>query len=75
MSRSRKKTPIHGHTTARSEKEYKSKANRKLRRLVKSKLKTRREHLPHLREISNIYNFNKDGKSYQNNPEERSLRK
>ncbi len=40
MSRSKKKTKIHGITTATSEKENKQDANRKFRRIVKQKLKS-----------------------------------
>lgn len=60
MSRSRKKTPIAGMTNARSEKQDKRNANRKLRR----KTRADPEHAPLLREVSNVWTFDKDGKIY-----------
>ncbi|ARN71168.1 hypothetical protein BST91_05640 [Nonlabens tegetincola] len=67
MSRSIKKTKIHGITSAKSEKENKQDANRKFRRIIKQKVKADKTELPKLREISNVWSFNKDGKYY--NPE------
>ncbi len=64
MSRSFRKTPIFGHTTAESEKEDKRMANRATRRAVKIALKIGKDVLPDLREKGNVYNFAKDGKSY-----------
>lgn len=66
MSRSRKKTPIGGITTARSEKEDKRFANRKARRVVKEVLSTipEPEVLPHLREVSTTWTMAKDAKVY-----------
>ncbi|MBI2457492.1 MAG: hypothetical protein HYV46_15305 [candidate division NC10 bacterium] len=66
MSRSRKKTPIGGTTTARSEKHEKRLANRKARRHVRVGLATDsdRDVLPHLREVSNVWTMAKDGKRY-----------
>ncbi len=75
MSRSKKKTKIHGITTAHSEKENKQDANRKLRRIVKQKLTTGKESLPKLREVSNIWCFNKDGKVYDAEMTDKELRK
>lgn len=75
MSRSKKKTRILGDTTAASEKENKRKATEKLRRRVKVKLKSRKEQLPLLRKVSNVYDFNKDGKRYQKEVEEKWMRK
>lgn len=64
MSRSARKTPIRGVTTASSEKQDKRLANRKFRRLVKTSLKNDSEVLPLIREVSNVYGFEKDGKLY-----------
>jgi len=66
MSSSRKKTPIGGTTTARSEKQEKRLAIRKARRHVRVALAadSARDVLPHLREISNVWTMAKDGKHY-----------
>jgi hypothetical protein len=69
MSRSRKKTPIFGITTASSEKRDKRLANRKLRRLTTTELRCSLYDddliLPEIRDVSNVYNFEKDGKGYR----------
>ncbi|PKH51257.1 hypothetical protein CXF68_11455 [Tenacibaculum sp. Bg11-29] len=75
MSRSKKKNKIHGNTTAKSEKENKQDANRKLRRTTKQKVSSGETILPKLREVSNIWNFNKDGKTYNLEMSEKELRK
>jgi hypothetical protein len=64
MSRSRKKTPVHGITTANSEKKDKRLYNRRFRRVTKQVLRVSplREVLPHLREYSNPWCMDKDGK-------------
>ncbi len=66
MSRSRKKTPIGGITTARSERQDKRLANRKVRRHVRVALVAHsdRDVLPDLRQISNVWTMAKDGKRY-----------
>jgi len=66
MSRSRKKTPIGGITTARSEKEDKRFANRKARRVVKEVIcvSPESEVLPQLREVSTTWTMSKDAKVY-----------
>lgn len=62
MSRSRRKTPVFGFTTATSEKQDKRLANRRLRRVVhQGKLYVR------LRDVSNVWSFDKDGKKYCTN--------
>lgn len=58
MSRSRKRTPVCGMTTAHSEKEDKRRANRKLRRRVARAP----ANAPALREVSNVWTMAKDGK-------------
>ncbi|PKD17621.1 hypothetical protein APR41_05265 [Salegentibacter salinarum] len=65
MSRSKRKTPILPNCTATSEKAEKQKANRKLRRIVKEKLAITDENFPHIKEISDSWNWEKDGKSYR----------
>lgn len=60
MARSYRQTPVSGVTTAQSEKEDKRHANRVLRR----KVRQGRIHLT-LREVSNVWSFDKDGKTYQ----------
>lgn len=64
MSRSRRKTPVTGITTATSEKQDKRSANRRLRRRVKQRLDESPEIdvLPLKREISNVWAMDKDGK-------------
>jgi len=75
MSRSKQKTKIHGNTTAKSEKENKQDANRKFRRIVKQKVKLNKESLPGVREVSNVWCFDKDGKRYNSEMTEKDLRK
>jgi len=75
MSRSKKKTKIQGITTATSEKENKQEANRKLRRLVKEKLKRGEKDLPEIREVSDVCDFEKDGKKYNPEMSDKELRK
>ena len=60
MSRSRRKTPVFGFTTAVSEKQDKRWANRRLRRAVRQGRRDLR-----LREVSNVWGFAKDGKKYR----------
>lgn len=64
MSRSKRKTPKTGLTTAESEKKDKVFAHRKFRRASKVKIKSNKEPLIHLNEISDIWNFAKDTKKY-----------
>lgn len=75
MSRSRKKTKIHGITTARSEKKNKQQANRIYRRIVKERLKLPESELPEIRAISNVWDFDKDGKKYDSEIDEKLMRK
>lgn len=65
MSRSRRKTSIAGHTTSDSEKEDKRIYNRRFRRVCKQFLHIDSEkELPHLKEYSNPWGMDKDGKSW-----------
>ncbi len=76
MSRSKRKTKITGITTATSEKEDKRCANRKFRRIVRQKLTSGNILvLPKLRELSDVWIFEKDGKTYNPNMSEKELRK
>lgn len=75
MSRSKKKTKIQAITTAKSEKDNKTEANRKLRRIVKQKVNSGQMDLPDLREVSNVWNFDKDGKKYKPEMTKKELRK
>ena len=65
MSGSRKKTPVTAITTAHSEKQDKRLYNRRYRRVLKHMIHSdpERELLPHLREYSNPWSMDKDGKS------------
>ena len=64
MSRSYKHTTISGITTATSEKRDKQLANRRFRRISKHRVRIDGEPLIDLNEISDIWNFQKDGKRY-----------
>ena len=75
MSRSEKKTKIRGITSAKSEKENKQDANRKYRRIVKQKVKLNESELPEIKEISNVWSFDKDGKTYDLKMTDKDLRK
>ena len=75
MSRSYRRTPIFGITTSRSEKQDKALANRRLRRKVKSRLGTGDEEMPLLREVSDVWSFDKDGKAYWSDALEKEMRK
>ena len=64
MSRSFRKTPLIGQTKCESEKQDKRKANRLFRRI--SKIATNNYgHLPvHVKEVSDVWKFGKDGTKY-----------
>jgi len=64
MSRSKRRTPISGIATARSEKQDKRLYNRRYRRACKQILHANPESevLPHLREYSDPWAMDKDGK-------------
>jgi hypothetical protein len=66
MSRSVKKKSFTGYTTSESEKQDKQHANRKYRRKIKVLLPSTTEDtiFPEVRETSNVYTFDKDGKQY-----------
>ncbi|MVM31286.1 hypothetical protein GO755_14680 [Spirosoma sp. HMF4905] len=74
MSRSLRKTPIFGFTTGSTEKQDKRWANRRLRRT--NRVRIRKADEPALlREVSNVWDFKKDGKMYYLNPLAAWLRK
>lgn len=64
MSRSFKHTTISAITTATSEKRDKQLANRRFRRISRHRVRIEAEPLVHLNEISDIWDFQKDGKRY-----------
>lgn len=64
MSRSKRKTPIFGYTTATSEKIDKRLANRAYRHKVKLAIKGGSDLFPVQQEVSNVWSFGKDGKRY-----------
>ncbi len=64
MSRSVKKTPKKAITTAKTEKENKRQANRKFRRVTKTQIKKGEAKLSLIKEISNVWAFDKDGKRF-----------
>lgn len=64
MTRSRKKTPLQGNTTATTEKEDKKINHRRIRRAVTQAIgiAPEAELLPHEKELSNPWLMDKDGK-------------
>lgn len=64
MSRSFKRTPIHGITKCESEKQDKQKANRLFRRMNKISIAKGKDSPIHLKEVSDVWKFGKDGKRY-----------
>ena len=75
MTRSRKRTPVFGITTAKSEKYDKRKANRRLRTKQKQAARQGNEVLPVLREVSDVWGFRKDGKRYRTKATRKEMRK
>ncbi len=75
MSRSRKRNKIRGITTAKSEKQDKQDANRRFRRIVNQKVKQGGTELPKLKELSNVWGFEKDGKIYDPKMTKKEMRK
>ena len=70
MSRSKKKNPIIGYTTSKSEKQDKQLANRKLRSAFKVLVNNSVDPdeipvaLSSIRSVSNVWTFSKDGKHF-----------
>ncbi|MFW2830747.1 hypothetical protein [Sphingomonas sp. ID0503] len=78
MSRSRKKTPVIGYTTAESDKEWKQRASRRQRRATRQSLhdKVDGDATPQKRwSLTNPWSSDKDGKQWLAEPEARWLRK
>lgn len=74
MSRSYKKTPIHGNAMAESDKPGKIMANRRHRRINKNRIKIDAEPIA-MKEIADNWNFPKDGKRYHKDMSEDMYRK
>jgi hypothetical protein len=64
MSRSTRNTPAGGMTTSVTEKQDKRKANRKFRKAEKQALLQGKEPPTNKNEISNVWEFAKDGKGW-----------
>jgi len=75
MSRSVKKSPVRAITTSSSEKSEKRSANRKLRRNVREKVRKGEENLPDLKEVSDVWQFSKDGKTWDGMMTKKDFRK
>jgi hypothetical protein len=75
MSRSRKKHPITGMTTAETEKEFKQQEHQRERSRVRDALKTEKEVIPHPKEFGNPWAGPKDGKTIWSENQEKAKRK
>lgn len=75
MSRSRKKHPITGITTAETDKPFKQQEHSRERAAVRDALKAEKEVLPHPKGFGDPWNSDKDGKKYQSNDQEKAKRK
>lgn len=65
MSRSKRKVPVAGITTARTEKDYKTSAHRSERRTARTKIKGGRpDDIPHPKAFGNPWSGPKDGKCW-----------
>ena len=64
MTRSRKKTPICGHTCRESEKKDKRYANRAFRKRTHDAIASGNEPPRDIAEVSEVWTFAKDGKQY-----------
>tara|TARA_R110000822_G_C14996237_1_gene460243 strand:+ start:161 stop:370 length:210 start_codon:yes stop_codon:yes gene_type:complete len=69
MSRSTRKTPIFGNTTAESDKEFKQASNRAIRR------SRNQGEEPHDKEHGDPWKSAKDGKSYRAKAQKKDMRK
>lgn len=74
MSRSRKKTPIAGITTAASDKAYKTAEHRRERRAGKVSVAAG-EDPEHPKNFGNPWKGEKDGKTYLDQPNSKDFRK
>jgi hypothetical protein len=78
MSRSRRKTPITGITTAGSDAEWKAMTSRRLRHRVKQALVTTLDgdrFAGKRWDLVNPWSSDKDGKTYWRDPDPRTMRK
>jgi len=75
MARSYRHTPIFGITTSKSEKQDKRLANRWLRRAVRLQVQRGLDVLSLLREVSNAWCFDKDGRAYNPRASAKDMRK
>jgi len=75
MSRSTKKTPKTGITGAQTEKNNKRDANRKFRRVTKIQVKKNEDRFVDIKEISNVWSFDKDGKQFLKKATKKDMRK
>lgn len=75
MSRSKRRTPIFGNTTADSEKQDKRLANRRLRARERVAAASGFELEPSLRDVSDVWAFDKDGKRYWRTASPADMRK
>ena len=75
MARSKRKTPIFGLTTARSEKQDKRRWNRTFRRIARLKTQTGAEVPVKIEAVTDVWDGNKDGKRYFRNYSTKDLRK
>ncbi len=75
MSRSYRKNKIVGNTKKETEKRDKTIANKRFRRLVKVRLAKKDDVLPLVKEVSNIWQFDKDGKHYYAKITKQEMRK
>jgi hypothetical protein len=75
MARSHRHTPIFGITTSKSEKRDKRIANRRLRRAVLRSILRGSEIMPLLREVSDVWSFDKDGKHFHSTASQKEMRK
>lgn len=78
MSRSRRKTPIFGHTGAGSDAEWKAQSARTLRRKVKQHLEATLDgdgFAGKRLDVVNPWSSDKDGKFYERQPVAKDMRK
>lgn len=64
MSLSHQHTPVTGNCSCRSEKYDKVSYHKRYRRAVRIAVQRGDEVLPHFRELSNVWTWGKDGKTY-----------
>jgi hypothetical protein len=74
MSRSRRKTPVFGNTTAESDKWFKTHENRRQRRTVRELLPVT-DDLPDPKKFGNPWASQKDGKGWWHGAQEKDMRK